>query len=255
MAKLAGVLVTRRCRSDNLEDQIGLGPWCEARSALARKEGAASFRGARRVRVTPGTRRGVIAVPPRAAAPVAAAHVWFTVTRNTADWTRSHAQSENNTSREVGSFAMAPADSVFGLSPVYLPAVVGTVVLWLTAGWPLLRRVWQRLSVVSTHERVVVQGTVAEIFDYLADFSNAQEWDPNTKTAERDQVGPLRPGCSFSLVTLWKGSESPMKYTIGVIDPMEGRLVLKGDAPLVTALDTISVAPASGGSARETVVD
>ena len=147
------------------------------------------------------------------------------------------------------------ADTVFGWLPAaYLPAFIGTVVLWLTAGRPLLRRAWQHLSVVSTHHRVVVQGSVSEVFDFLADFSNAEKWDPNTKTAVRDQPGPLRPGCTFSLVTLWKGSESPMKYTLGIHDRKEGRIVLKGDAPLVTALDAraAELKPAKYGNAEPT---
>ncbi len=39
-----------------------------------------------------------------------------------------------------------------------------------------------------------------DTLDYLADFSNAAEWDPGTLTAEQLDPGPVRAGTRFRLI-------------------------------------------------------
>ena len=98
----------------------------------------------------------------------------------------------------------------------------------------------------------MVQGMVQEVQEFLADFSTTQRWDPNVSKAERDQTGPLGPGCTFTITTLWKGRPSVMKYKLLVLegDHTQGRIVLFGESPRVAALDTILLSTASSTETR-----
>jgi hypothetical protein len=50
-----------------------------------------------------------------------------------------------------------------------------------------------------------------QVFAFMGDFSNSVKWDPGVKSSVRDQQGPIEVGSSFSLVTVFKGSESQME--------------------------------------------
>ena len=55
-----------------------------------------------------------------------------------------------------------------------------------------------------------VPGTVEEVFDRIAMFSNTEKWDPGCKSSVKVGNEPLGVGTTFDLVTVFKGSESKM---------------------------------------------
>lgn len=81
-------------------------------------------------------------------------------------------------------------------------------------------------------ESVVVKGPIEEVYDFMANFSNAEKWDP----------GVLKSYCiknkSYGLTTVFNGKKSEMTYNvIAYKRPYE--ITLKGDGPNVRAIDTI----------------
>ena len=74
-----------------------------------------------------------------------------------------------------------------------------------------------RATVISTR-------SAEETFDYLADFSNAEEWDPGTATAERLDDGPVGLGSAFRLGVRVGARVTPLEYRIVAFDrPAPGR--------------------------------
>lgn len=86
-----------------------------------------------------------------------------------------------------------------------------------------------------------------EVFAYLADFSNTAEWDPGVAEASQTSEGPVGPGSTFDLVTLFRGRRVPVTYKVTVYDPPR-RVVLVGDNKNFTGTDDIGVAPEGNGT-------
>lgn len=78
-------------------------------------------------------------------------------------------------------------------------------------------------------------------YAYMADFSNALEWDPSVTEAKRSGES------AFDLVAKFGGRGVPLHYETVASDPPRS-LVLEARKPSFTSRDTITVAPAPGGS-------
>ena len=50
------------------------------------------------------------------------------------------------------------------------------------------------------------QTAAEDVFSYLSDFSNSQEWDPGVVVAERLTAGGVAEGAEFRLVTRFLGA-------------------------------------------------
>jgi carbon monoxide dehydrogenase subunit G len=87
----------------------------------------------------------------------------------------------------------------------------------------------------------------AEVFDYLAEFSNAATWDPGVVEGEMASPGPVGPGSRFRLVAAFLGRRIPLEYRITAFE-RPARVVLQADDGMVRSTDEITVAPADGGS-------
>lgn len=85
------------------------------------------------------------------------------------------------------------------------------------------------------------------LFDYMADFTNAAEWDPGTVSARRLDDGPIGKGSRFELQVSFAGRESPFVYEITACDRPR-RVVLRAETDAVVLHDTMSVASALDGS-------
>jgi hypothetical protein len=83
-----------------------------------------------------------------------------------------------------------------------------------------------------------------EVFDYMAEFSNAAEWDPGTVSARRLDDGPIGKGSRFELIVRFAGRESPFVYEITEYDRPR-RVVLRAETDAATVTDRMSVAPAA----------
>jgi len=86
----------------------------------------------------------------------------------------------------------------------------------------------------------------ADVFAYLARFSNAVGWDPGVVAAEDRSAGPPARGSAYRLVVRFLGLPVPLDYRIVEIDPPT-RVVLQAENTVVRSTDVIEVAPAPGG--------
>ena len=99
---------------------------------------------------------------------------------------------------------------------------------------------------VAVTRTFVVSRPPADVVAYLADFTNAQEWDPGTVRCERLDDGPLRPGARWHNVSKVLGRETELTYELVSLEPH--RVVLRGTNKTATSTDDIAVAPEGDGS-------
>jgi hypothetical protein len=83
---------------------------------------------------------------------------------------------------------------------------------------------------------------VEQAFDYVADFSNAEQWDQGTKTARRLDDGAIGEGSRFELVVEFMGRESAFVYEIVEYDRPE-KVTLRSESDDSTLVDTLTVEP------------
>lgn len=81
-------------------------------------------------------------------------------------------------------------------------------------------------------------------FDYLADFTHSQEWDPATVSTERIE-GAGAVGTRYRNVSRFAGRRVTLVYTLVEISRPH-RLVLRAERPGFVAVDSMSVEPLAG---------
>ena len=88
-----------------------------------------------------------------------------------------------------------------------------------------------------------------DVFDYLADFANAAEWDPGIAEARRLTPAPTEVGSRFEVIAVFRGKRQRFEYVVA--DYEEGRRVaLRGEGAKARSDDVITV---SGGEGRARV--
>ena len=99
------------------------------------------------------------------------------------------------------------------------------------------------------NERIQTPMSINDAFAYLADFANAEEWDPGVATAERigAEVGV---GTRYRLGVRQGDRVAPMEYRITIFEPPR-RVVLVGSGSRVKATDEIRFEANAAG----TIVD
>ncbi|MEO8476865.1 MAG: SRPBCC family protein [Actinomycetota bacterium] len=103
-------------------------------------------------------------------------------------------------------------------------------------------------------ERTFEVGAAPEAaFDYVADFSSAQEWDPGIPTARRLDAGPIGVGSRFELTSRFGGTEQLIHYEISEFDRPR-RVTFAGDGKNFRGTDTISFASDHADRTRVTYV-
>jgi uncharacterized protein YndB with AHSA1/START domain len=85
------------------------------------------------------------------------------------------------------------------------------------------------------------------VFDYLADFSSAAQWDPGVASAKRLDTGPVGVGSRFEVVVRFGPRRIPLTYELVEYVRPE-RFVLQAEAPTFSSRDTITVTPTASGS-------
>jgi carbon monoxide dehydrogenase subunit G len=83
-------------------------------------------------------------------------------------------------------------------------------------------------------------------FDFLADFSTTERWDPSVVRARRLTSGPVAPGARFEVVLSVLGVESPLEYEV-VEAERPHRIVLRAERGALASLDEITLAPRGSG--------
>ena len=104
------------------------------------------------------------------------------------------------------------------------------------------------------HETIRTALPVKETFALIADFANAQRWDPGVATSERIDPGPVGMDARFRLGVRMRGRVAPMEYRITTFEP-DRRVVLTGSGSNVTAVDEIRFEPAGDGTRIDYVAD
>lgn len=85
-----------------------------------------------------------------------------------------------------------------------------------------------------------------DTFDYLADFSTTQIWDPSVTKAVRTSDGPLRRGSTFEVCVSFFGSTTTLPYRIVEFE-RPYRVVLVGESPAILSHDEITFVPLRRG--------
>ncbi len=89
--------------------------------------------------------------------------------------------------------------------------------------------------------------SVDEVFNFLADFSNAPEWDANTKSSDLTEGSPYEVGAKYKVVTGFAGRDLTLTYeTIEIERP--NRVVLKSGTGLADIEDVMTFEADGEGS-------
>ena len=104
------------------------------------------------------------------------------------------------------------------------------------------------------HERIQTTLPIEAAFDYVADFANAQEWDPGVATARRIDAGPVAVGARYDLGVRMGGRVAPMVYRITQLDRPR-RVVLVGAGSNVQAVDDIRFERSGNGTVIDYTAD
>lgn len=92
-----------------------------------------------------------------------------------------------------------------------------------------------------------VNRKLADVVDYLADFSHAEQWDSGTKSCTRIGAGPVEVGARWRNVSEFRGKETEIEYTLVRREPQ--RLTFEGRNKTVSTVDDMSF-ESEGNSTR-----
>ena len=87
-----------------------------------------------------------------------------------------------------------------------------------------------------------------QAFALMADFANAEDWDPATIESKQLDDGPVGVGARFLLRMKILGRENEIEYETIEFDPPRS-VVLRGENSGSVSIDRISVEPSGDGSA------
>ncbi|HVG84551.1 MAG TPA: SRPBCC family protein [Vicinamibacterales bacterium] len=85
------------------------------------------------------------------------------------------------------------------------------------------------------------------VFAYLADFTNAQGWDPNAVAVTR-LTGDGGVGSTYRVTSRFAGARTDLDYELAELEPTS-LIRLRGHKSALTAVDTITIDPTATGSA------
>ncbi|BCS99154.1 hypothetical protein DSLASN_47860 [Desulfoluna limicola] len=100
---------------------------------------------------------------------------------------------------------------------------------------------------VEIKEAVTVCRPIDDVFRYLSNFTNIEQWDPGVLTSVNLSDGPVQVGTSFELTLRYLFIPIHMIYTITEYEP-PCRVVLKGEGDSFAVTDTIELSPNDHGT-------
>ncbi len=104
------------------------------------------------------------------------------------------------------------------------------------------------------HETIDTTLAHDDAFAFVADFANAQQWDPGVASSERLDAGPVALGARYRLGIRMRGRVVPMEYRITAYEPSR-RVVLTGVGSGVSAVDEIRFEPTASGTRIDYTAD
>jgi carbon monoxide dehydrogenase subunit G len=103
-------------------------------------------------------------------------------------------------------------------------------------------------------ERIETSLPLEPTFAFVADFANAQAWDPGVASSVRVDPGPVAVGARYLLGVRMGGRVTPMEYVVTQLEPGR-RVVLAGHGSGVVAVDDISFEATPSGTVISYVAD
>lgn len=101
---------------------------------------------------------------------------------------------------------------------------------------------------------VETSAPTAQVFDFLADFTNTEEWDPGTVRTDRIS-GDGGVGTAYANTSRFLGRNTDLTYVVEVYEPGK-RVRLRGENKTVVAHDTMTFLPtATGGTSVHYVAE
>jgi carbon monoxide dehydrogenase subunit G len=104
------------------------------------------------------------------------------------------------------------------------------------------------------HEQIDTSLPLDRAFPFVADFANAERWDPGVATSERINSGPVGVGARYRLGIVMRGRVTPMEYEVTRYEPMRA-VVLRGTGSGVEAVDEIRFEATETGTRIDYVAD
>ena len=101
---------------------------------------------------------------------------------------------------------------------------------------------------ITIQETVTTPRPRPAVFAYVADFTKVAEWDPGIRSSVR-VAGDGGVGTRYEVGATFAGRVIPMTYEV-VEHAVPSRIVLRGLAPTVEAVDAISFEDLPGGGTR-----
>lgn len=99
---------------------------------------------------------------------------------------------------------------------------------------------------VSVSRTFTVNKSVEDVVAYLADFTNAEQWDPGTVTCVPTDSSPVEVGKTWRNTSKIAGVTTEIEYTLERLEP--GKVVLVGRNDTATSTDDITVGPHPSGA-------
>ena len=93
---------------------------------------------------------------------------------------------------------------------------------------------------------VETTATPAQVFTYLSDFTNTNDWDPGTVRTELVS-GDGGVGTTYHNVSSFMGRETELTYVVQTHQP-DRLFALRGENDTVTAHDSMEISPVGAGS-------
>jgi carbon monoxide dehydrogenase subunit G len=103
-------------------------------------------------------------------------------------------------------------------------------------------------------EQVETSLPLAAAFEFVADFANAQRWDPGVASSVQTTAGRVAVGTRYRLGIRMRGRVSPMDYEVTAYEPNR-RVVLRGSGSGVLATDEIRFEATPSGTRIDYIAD
>ena len=103
-------------------------------------------------------------------------------------------------------------------------------------------------------ESIAVLQNIHDVFRYVSDLSNIEQWDPGVIESKKMTPGPVRQGSEFQLKCKFFGFTFPMKYRVTKLDA-PNLVVFEGQGDKFSAHDSISFSETENKTKIEYALD
>ena len=104
------------------------------------------------------------------------------------------------------------------------------------------------------HEQIETSLPLDDAFAFIADFANAERWDPGVASSVRTDSGPVGVGARYRLGIRMSGRVVPMDYVVTAYEA-PSLVVLRGTGSGVDAVDEIRFSAHEGGTLIDYTAD